>query len=182
MRRVEEIAVEREGEMVVIRIRGNGFLYNMVRIIAGTLMKVGMGVYPPEYVEEILEARDREKAGPKVPARGLTLVSLDYEETLRPVIEGRNRHYAYRLEQGAVETAGEASLWIERAEEEEFAPLVRRTVHQAFRNGAVRVILEDAGGRLREGQQYGFYRIEAREENGIRQMVAVYDPAEGCDE
>ena len=182
VRRVEEIAVEREGEMVVIRIRGNGFLYNMVRIIAGTLMKVGMGVYPPEYVEEILEARDREKAGPKVPARGLTLVSLDYEETLRPVIEGRNRHYAYRLEQGAVETAGEASLWIERAEEEEFAPLVRRTVHQAFRNGAVRVILEDAGGRLREGQQYGFYRIEAREENGIRQMVAVYDPAEGCDE
>lgn len=182
VRRVEEIAVEREGEMVVIRIRGNGFLYNMVRIIAGTLMKVGMGVYPPEYVEEILEARDREKAGPKVPARGLTLVSLDYEETLRPVIEGRNRHYAYRLEQGAVETAGEASLWIERAEEEEFAPLVRRTVHQAFRNGAVRVILKDAGGRLREGQQYGFYRIEAREENGIRQMVAVYDPAEGCDE
>ena len=182
VRRVEEIAVEREGEMVVIRIRGNGFLYNMVRIIAGTLMKVGMGVYPPEYVEEILEARDREKAGPKVPARGLTLVSLDYEETLRPVIEGRNRHYAYRLEQGAVETAGEASLWIERAEEEELAPLVRRTVHQAFRNGAVRVILEDAGGRLREGQQYGFYRIEAREENGIRQMVAVYDPAEGCDE
>ena len=56
------------------------------------------------------------------------------------------------------------------------------TSHQAFRNGAVRVILEDAGGRLREGQQYGFYRIEAREENGIRQMVAVYDPAEGCDE
>ncbi len=109
-------------------------------------------------------------------------MSLDYEETLRPVIEAETATTPTGWSRGRWRRAGEASLWIERAEEEEFAPLVRRTVHQAFRNGAVRVILEDAGGRLREGQQYGFYRIEAREENGIRQMVAVYDPAEGCDE
>ena len=61
-----------EGDMITIRISGSGFLYNMVRIIAGTLMKVGMGVYPPEHVEEILEARDRQQAGQTALARGLT--------------------------------------------------------------------------------------------------------------
>ena len=64
-----------EGDMITIRISGSGFLYNMVRIIAGTLMKVGMGVYPPEHVEEILEARDRQQAGQTALARGLTLVN-----------------------------------------------------------------------------------------------------------
>lgn len=61
-----------------ITVCGNGFLYNMVRIIAGTLEKVGMGIYPPEYVKEILESRDRSLSAPKAPARGLTLVKIDY--------------------------------------------------------------------------------------------------------
>ena len=65
-------------KMVKIRITGNGFLYNMVRIIAGTLEKVGMGIYPPEHVKEILDSRDRRKSAPKAPARGLTLLEIDY--------------------------------------------------------------------------------------------------------
>lgn len=179
VRRVESLTVEREGEMVVIRISGNGFLYNMVRIIAGTLMKVGMGVYPPEHVEEILEARDREAAGPKVPASGLTLVSLMYEEKLAPVIEGSNRHYAYRLDQSAVEETGGAVLTVERAEDMEFPGLIQRTVHQAFRNGARRVRISDlGGGRLAAGQQYGFYRITETPEG----LTAVYSPAGSEDE
>lgn len=64
--------------MITMRIRGTGFLYNMVRIIMGTLLKCGMGMYEPEHVREILEARDRAKAGPKAEACGLTLVGIEY--------------------------------------------------------------------------------------------------------
>ena len=66
--------------MIRIRITGGGFLYNMVRIIAGTLLRVGTGLYSPEFVGEILEARDRQKAGPTAEARGLCLVDMEYEE------------------------------------------------------------------------------------------------------
>lgn len=63
---------------IKIRISGNGFLYNMVRIIVGTLVKVGYHFYPPEYVKAILDACDRTKAGPKAPAEGLKLVGIEY--------------------------------------------------------------------------------------------------------
>ena len=63
---------------IVIRISGNGFLYNMVRIIAGTLVKVGYHFYPPEHVKEILDGCNRKLAGPKAPAEGLKLVGIDY--------------------------------------------------------------------------------------------------------
>lgn len=65
-------------QVITIRITGNGFLYNMVRIIAGTLEKVGMGIYPPEHVKEILDSCDRSLSAPKAAARGLTLVCIDY--------------------------------------------------------------------------------------------------------
>ena len=64
--------------MVKVRINGNGFLYNMVRIIVGSLLKVGMGMIPPEEVKNILEAKDRTKAGHKAAACGLTLVEVEY--------------------------------------------------------------------------------------------------------
>ncbi len=59
---------------IVIRVSGTGFLYNMVRIIAGTLMEVGRGALEPADMEAILSARDRSKAGPTAPPEGLTLV------------------------------------------------------------------------------------------------------------
>ena len=59
---------------IVIRVSGTGFLYNMVRIIAGTLMEVGRGAMEPIQVKAILEARDRRAAGPTAPPEGLTLV------------------------------------------------------------------------------------------------------------
>ena len=64
---------------IVIEITGEGFLYNMVRIIAGTLIKVGLHVYPPEHVGEILEARDRDRAGETAPAKGLLLKSITFD-------------------------------------------------------------------------------------------------------
>lgn len=78
VRTVTEISFSKEGNMITMRIRGTGFLYNMVRIIMGTLLKCGMGMYEPEHVKEILEACDRAKAGPKAEACGLTLVGIEY--------------------------------------------------------------------------------------------------------
>lgn len=66
------------GKEIVIRVAGRGFLYNMVRIIAGTLMEVGRGKMPPERVKEILAACDRQEAGPTAPACGLTLVGYEF--------------------------------------------------------------------------------------------------------
>lgn len=83
VRRVDSVEVREEsvaagGREIVIRIAGRGFLYNMVRIIAGTLMEVGRGQMPPERVKEILEACDRQAAGPTAPACGLTLVGYEF--------------------------------------------------------------------------------------------------------
>ena len=63
-----------------ISVTGNGFLYNMVRIIAGTLVYVGMGKLTPEDVKEIIDSRDRTRAGNTLPPEGLTLVSVEYED------------------------------------------------------------------------------------------------------
>lgn len=79
VRTIYAVNVTKADDMVHIRITGNGFLYNMVRIIAGTLMQVGTGLMEPEQVKGILEARDRSKAGPTAVAKGLTLVEIRYE-------------------------------------------------------------------------------------------------------
>lgn len=65
---------------IVIRVSGRGFLYNMVRIIAGTLMEVGRGFRKPEDIPSILEACDRRAAGPTAPACGLTLARFQVIE------------------------------------------------------------------------------------------------------
>ncbi len=65
--------------IITIRIRGNGFLYNMVRIIAGTLIEVGSGRREPEDILRVLAATDRSAAGPTAPAHGLTMMGIEYE-------------------------------------------------------------------------------------------------------
>ncbi len=77
-RTVYNLDITKDDDIIKIKISGNGFLYNMVRIIVGTLLKVGLGIYPPEHVKEIIEAKDRYTAGPKAPAKGLTLVGIEY--------------------------------------------------------------------------------------------------------
>ena len=69
-----------EGRELTIHIQGNGFLYNMVRIIVGTLLRVGRGFYTPERVKEILEAKDRQTAGVTAPPQGLMLMQIEYEK------------------------------------------------------------------------------------------------------
>lgn len=79
IRTITSAMVERDGDIITIRISGTGFLYNMVRIIAGTLIEIGNGQYPPERMKSIVEACDRAAAGPTAPACGLTLIGIRYE-------------------------------------------------------------------------------------------------------
>ena len=65
-------------KMFTIRITGNGFLYNMVRIIAGTLVQVGKGQLSADDVAQMLEAKDRTAAGQTAPPQGLTLMNIEY--------------------------------------------------------------------------------------------------------
>ncbi|OON92268.1 MAG: hypothetical protein ATN34_04840 [Epulopiscium sp. Nele67-Bin002] len=65
--------------VIQIDIAGSGFLYNMVRIIVGTLIEVGRGKMEPEFVEEIIASTNRDNAGPTAPAKGLTMYDVAYE-------------------------------------------------------------------------------------------------------
>ena len=80
VRTVYDCTVEKTGDMICIRVTGAGFLYNMVRIIAGTLMEVGCGARQPEDMESIIAACDRSAAGPTAPAHGLTMVGIEFEK------------------------------------------------------------------------------------------------------
>ena len=78
VREVTGIDIEKKDDVITIQVRGRGFLYNMVRIIAGTLIEIGNGQYPPEKMGEILRACDRQQAGPTAPACGLTLKEIKF--------------------------------------------------------------------------------------------------------
>jgi tRNA pseudouridine38-40 synthase len=80
VRTIYSLDVTRSGDMITVRIRGNGFLYNMVRIIVGTLLQVGSQKIAPETVGEILASRDRGQAGDTARPQGLTLVKIEYPE------------------------------------------------------------------------------------------------------
>ncbi|MCI9188780.1 MAG: tRNA pseudouridine(38-40) synthase TruA [Lachnospiraceae bacterium] len=78
VRTLYSLWVEEQDSDLVIRVCGSGFLYNMVRIIAGTLIEVGQGKREPESMLQVLSALDRSAAGPTAPANGLTLVKYEF--------------------------------------------------------------------------------------------------------
>jgi tRNA pseudouridine38-40 synthase len=78
VRTILHITINRVGEYIWLDVEADGFLYNMVRAIAGTLMNVGRGYWPETQVAEILEAQDRTLAGPTAPAAGLFLMRVNY--------------------------------------------------------------------------------------------------------
>lgn len=87
VRTLFSLQVEEQGADLVLRVCGNGFLYNMVRIIAGTLIEVGQGKREPETMTGVLAACDRSAAGPTAPAHGLTLIKYEFPaemETIQP--------------------------------------------------------------------------------------------------
>ncbi len=78
VRTIYSLTVEKEGDFITIRVTGSGFLYNMVRIISGTLLQVGIGERQPWEIKSSLSACDRAAAGPTAPAHGLTLVQIEW--------------------------------------------------------------------------------------------------------
>lgn len=76
--RVQSVECRTNNEINIF-ITGDGFLYNMVRIIVGTLIEVGMGERSVDSIEKVLKSKNREEAGPTAPAQGLTLYSVEYE-------------------------------------------------------------------------------------------------------
>lgn len=160
-------------DVITIRISGSGFLYNMVRIITGTLVKIGMGVWPPEHMEEILEARDRAAAGPTIPARGLCLLSMKYEKEPKDFVTGENLHWSYVLDQRKMAAEGYSVLTVERCEDGELDGVLRRMIHQAVRNGAKTVYVRDAQGAFGE---------ISRSEAGSLSGQAAGEPERGTEE
>ena len=78
VREIYDIDIYNDGREIQITVHGSGFLYNMVRIIAGTLIEVGKGERKPEDMKRILDSRDREQAGVTAPAQGLFLLEVEY--------------------------------------------------------------------------------------------------------
>ena len=78
VRTIYKAEIKQDGERIIIELTGNGFMYNMVRIIAGTIVDVGLGKIKPEEIPQIIESKDRTKAGKTLPAEGLYLVEVYY--------------------------------------------------------------------------------------------------------
>lgn len=78
VRTIYDLKITKEGPKISIMVKGNGFLYNMVRIIAGTLIEVGLGRKEPNELQQMLQQKDRQIAGPTAPAKGLTLMNIEY--------------------------------------------------------------------------------------------------------
>ncbi len=79
IRRIDRIFIESQDDILSFTFEGNGFLHHMVRILMGTLLEVGMGKRTAESMADVLHAKNREEAGFLVPAKGLTLMRVDYE-------------------------------------------------------------------------------------------------------
>lgn len=77
-RTIFSVDIHKQDDLITVRITGDGFLYNMVRIIIGSLLKVGTGKKLPISIKESLENKERLVAGPTAPAKGLTLIGIEY--------------------------------------------------------------------------------------------------------
>jgi len=79
IRKILDLKIEKKGEFIYFNIKANGFLKGMVRNIVGTLLEIGRGRFKKGDLKRILEAKDRRKAGPTIPAKGLCLVEVNYK-------------------------------------------------------------------------------------------------------
>ena len=163
VRRIYSAEVRRTGDIITFRISGNGFLYNMVRIIVGTLVKIGTGFLEETDMKRILEARDRSKAGPRAPACGLTLVSIEEEKTLPPYEREANEHWAYEIDYTGMP---DGLLTIHRSEERDFDALLLRLTKRASRNGCVSITVKDETGFLYDGKQEDYF-LYNKEQDGV---------------
>lgn len=155
VRRIYELNVYRDGEFIVIRVTGDGFLYNMVRLIAGTLIRVGIKQCPPEYIKEILMAKNRKMAGPKAPSLGLTLVSIEYEESVKEITIIEEEEWYYKLIQKRSSEKQRAFLILYRCGDEVLKQTLERLAIKAVRNGAEEIYAADQEGRIEKNLKTG---------------------------
>lgn len=158
VRRILSAEVKREGDFIVLRISGNGFLYNMVRIIAGTLIKIGGNIIPEDSMGHILEARDRAAAGPRAPAEGLTLVSIEEEKQLPAQETEDNPHWGYEIDYRSLP---DGKIRIVHAEEADYDALLLRLTKRVSRNGALYIDVIDETGRLFDGRKADYFTFHA---------------------
>lgn len=78
VRTISDISIQKNGSQIIMQFTGDGFLYHMIRILSGTLIEIGIGDKKPDIMLDILEQRNRQLAGPTVPAHGLKLLSVYY--------------------------------------------------------------------------------------------------------
>lgn len=78
IRTIYDCSISKENNLITVSIKGNGFLYNMVRIIIGTLIEVGIGKTHPKEIIEIINSKNRSMAGKTAPAKGLSLLQIEY--------------------------------------------------------------------------------------------------------
>ncbi len=182
VRRITRADVVRDGELITFTISGNGFLYNMVRIIVGTLVKIGNGIFPEDCMEEILEARDRAKAGPRAPAMGLTLKSIIEEPELTGQLAEENRHWAYMMDYQRLKTENRGFLEIRRCDERDFPALLLRNTKFLSRNGAKEIVLLDRTGRVFNGMESAYFTwrsIDPEEIPGAAEFSPSFISADG---
>ena len=97
IRTLDEVNFSCEGDEIIIKIKAKSFLHNQVRIITGTIDKIGDGTWEPKKIDNILKGKERSLAGPTAPPEGLYLEKIDYPEDLLkddwPIIYD-NKHYS----------------------------------------------------------------------------------------
>lgn len=171
------VFVEQKEDIITIRISGNGFLYNMVRLIAGTLIEIGKGRYEPSYIKTVLDSRDRTLAGPKAPALGLTLMGIEYEKELPNQMEIHNSESSYILKQDKIQTEGIAILQIEWCRQDIFLNLIERSTIRALRNGAHIVYLIDKEKRIDTDSitagEYRYYKCQDSDNMGDYRCITT---------
>lgn len=79
VREIYSASLEKNGGVITITLTGNGFLYNMVRIVAGSIVEIGLGLLPENAVEKAFVSLDRKSLGATLPPHGLTLISVEYD-------------------------------------------------------------------------------------------------------
>ena len=84
VRTITACTVQQDGELYTLSVTADGYLYNMVRILAGTVLQAGLGKMNPAAVPALLQSKDRRQAGPTLPARGLFLWDVQYPDLERP--------------------------------------------------------------------------------------------------
>ena len=156
--------------LITFRVTGSGFLYHMVRILAGTLLEIGSGKKSETAFRDAIRSRRRRDAGPVAPAAGLILREIRYLPNPSRY-EAENEDWAYELTQDTLEERRESFFTLRRCREADYEGLMTRLIHESHRDGAERVYLRDLedGSRLFSGREFGFYRIEENADPATRE-------------